>query len=1275
MQQLIKALSLFPAAVSLSLCVFAHSFAFSFSVGSAVQTTPEQSQDSIKHSNELWLKAQGNLGFLENKGQMRDLNGQPVPHVLFKAEAPELNLWITENGITFQTFNQEKQLIPEEELSDLEKRMAAIKRKPKKKKLLYWERIDVELVGGSIKRENIIKENPQQGSQNYYQGQEEPVFDVKHYQKITIKDVYPGIDWVWHFDGERRYKYDFVIHPGADYRQIKLKYKSKNPLNINATGELELRTQYGNIKELKPISFLAENELKTRFNSLANKQIQLHGDAGYETTIGFVFPETNRHIFDELLVIDPEIFWSTIYGGNNWDGPGCLAVDDDNNIFMGGYSYSSNFPTLSNGTFFQGTNFTTSTGFIVKFSETGSLIWSTYIGGIGGEELISIDIDAANNVYGGGTTGSPDFPFLNPGGGAFFQTATSGGGFVVKFSNDGVLLWSTSFPAVNGVSVDPNDNLFVCSVVFDNSHPLTDPGGGAYIQNYVPTSLNDLIETYLAKFSNTGVLQWSTYFGGNDFDIASSITTDNSGNLYFTGTTFSPDIPLLNPGNGAYFQNPVNPNLGNAFLAKFTNSGVLQWSTCFGGEDTDFGKSLVTDENNNVFLAGETYSTDLTCVNPGGGAFFQNSNAGTIDPFICKFSNTGNLIWSTYYGTPNEDYMLNSQHLSIDNCGRVYFSFDTGFITNSTLAPCEGGYVAPGTGFISPYLSRFSNSGQLQWATYIGGEGFNFRCPITNDCEGNLIIAGEWGYATTAASYPLVNPGNGAYFINNFNVPNGADEDGFIMKFDMGLPVACNLEYNLCLNNAIEPIVEIVENVLSIGTSQGLPPGIVVDFNNEQLVFSGTPTQPGEFDFSIPLFTDICGCEISLTYDGTFIIDSTIISVNLGNDTLVCVTPFEIVPLEATQGAGLIWSTNETTPTITINSSGTYTLQIEAAGCTFSDSITVTLFDLLAVDLGENIVFCEDNINFPYVLDAGPNYQSYLWSDGSSSQTLEVSEPGTYFVSVGSDGCFSSDSISINAISFNGLIIAQNTAGCAPLSTNFLIEFNSNDVLTDVSWSFGDGNTSNSLSPTFTYQSSGVYEVSFQATSEQGCEFSIDTSIVISAIPNPVASFVINPNFPDIGSTVFTQNNSQNADSYSWFLNNDFLSANFTESFSLPEYGSYIVMLVASNPFCEDTAIIQINIQEDLIYYVPNTFTPNGDFVNGMFLPVFTSGIDIENYEFLIYNRWGELIFETTNSTTGWDGTYENLSSPDGVYIYQIRFKDLYTAKAYEIFGHVNLIR
>ena len=223
--------------------------------------------------------------------------------------------------------------------------------------------------------------------------------------------------------------------------------------------------------------------------------------------------------------------------------------------------------------------------------------------------------------------------------------------------------------------------------------------------------------------------------------------------------------------------------------------------------------------------------------------------------------------------------------------------------------------------------------------------------------------------------------------------------------------------------------------------------------------------------------------------------------------------------------------------------------------------------------------------------------------------------------------------------------------------------------------SFGDGDSSNGVAPTHSYQNSGVYEVTFQAISEQGCVFSIDTTILISVIPNPIASFGIDPIFPEIGSTVFTENTSQNAQSYSWFLNDVFLSSNVDESIFVGNYGTYQLLLVAENEFCVDSQIVIIDIVEDLIYYIPNTFTPNGDEFNTLFSPVFTSGIDVTSYQFLIFNRWGELIFESYDSNAGWDGTYQKVPVNDGVYTYKVRFKELNTAKVYEVVGHLNLLK
>jgi gliding motility-associated-like protein len=92
-------------------------------------------------------------------------------------------------------------------------------------------------------------------------------------------------------------------------------------------------------------------------------------------------------------------------------------------------------------------------------------------------------------------------------------------------------------------------------------------------------------------------------------------------------------------------------------------------------------------------------------------------------------------------------------------------------------------------------------------------------------------------------------------------------------------------------------------------------------------------------------------------------------------------------------------------------------------------------------------------------------------------------------------------------------------------------------------------------------------------------------------------------------------------------------------------------------------------------YYVPNTFTPDGDKFNNTFLPVFTSGFDPYDYKLLIFNRWGEVLFESNNAAVGWDGTYGGQMMQDGVYIYQIEFKEEFTDYRHVLRGHVNLLR
>jgi gliding motility-associated-like protein len=133
---------------------------------------------------------------------------------------------------------------------------------------------------------------------------------------------------------------------------------------------------------------------------------------------------------------------------------------------------------------------------------------------------------------------------------------------------------------------------------------------------------------------------------------------------------------------------------------------------------------------------------------------------------------------------------------------------------------------------------------------------------------------------------------------------------------------------------------------------------------------------------------------------------------------------------------------------------------------------------------------------------------------------------------------------------------------------------------------------------------------------------------------------------------------------------------NPSHDFNISEEGDFVVQLIAySSLGCSDTAYAIIQVQEDLIFFVPNTFTPDGNAHNQTFLPIFTSGFDPYNFNLLIFNRWGEILFESNNHLVGWDGTYNGEVVKDGAYIWKIVFKTKNSDERQVHHGHVNLLR
>ncbi|HXB11937.1 MAG TPA: SBBP repeat-containing protein, partial [Bacteroidia bacterium] len=360
------------------------------------------------------------------------------------------------------------------------------------------------------------------------------------------------------------------------------------------------------------------------------------------------------------------------FGGSNYEWGTGLAADASGNLFLGGFTGSGDLPTLNpgGGAYFQGAlagggDFDL---FLCKFSSAGALIWSTYYGGSLDDRARSVDVDAAGNFWVTGYTTSSDFPTLNPGGGAYYQGVFGGGvnngdAFILKFDNNGKQILGTYYGGAGdeegySIKAAKSGNILITGYTNSANFPTLNPGGGAYFQ----AAIGGGNDAFISKFSNTGKQLWSTYYGGSgdessgdDTHTNGSITADGRENIYVTGATTSSNLPTKNPGGTTFFQG-ANGGTGDAFILKFRPSGVPVWATYYGGASSEEGNSIITDTSGTIYVTGQSLSSSIPMLNPGGGVYYQSTNGGTMDIFITEFDSTGILSWGTFFGGNSDDW-------------------------------------------------------------------------------------------------------------------------------------------------------------------------------------------------------------------------------------------------------------------------------------------------------------------------------------------------------------------------------------------------------------------------------------------------------------------------------------------------------------------------------------------------------------------------------------------------------------------------------------------
>jgi|GEM_PF-554398 gliding motility-associated-like protein len=949
-----------------------------------------------------WMQKNCGLRFTENKGQMTDMQGNAATDLLFKTSSRGVDMYITKNGLSyvFKKFEEHEKASSLKISNPL--KLARNYEPDNDSTIETYCRADMNLAGADIREENIIKEGESFDRADYYIGGICPngVMNVHSYEKITIKNIYPGIDWVI-YSGIKGLKYNFIVHPGADPLVIKLKYKWTDNPEIQKDGSLKINTPMGSIDEGKPVSFGEDTMSIPTTYVVTNNEIKF---------------SVGNYDKKKILTIDPSLVWATYFAGsgNNGEEDTRAMQDDGSSVWVTGRISVTTFPGKNpgGGAYFVG-SFPAGayeSAFILQFNIAGVLQWATYYGGNMRVQSFSIYSDRSN-VYVAGLVTSTNYPTMNPGGGAYYQATLAAGSnenaFIMEFTTGGVRKWATYYggnAAIGDYATSiqsDGTNVWVCGATSSKNFPVLNPGGGAYYQDTLAGTQSN---AFISEFSTSGMLEWSTYYGASGYSTvgicscANSIYSDGS-NTYVTGYTSSASFPTLNPGGGSYFQGTIaGPQ--NVFVLQFNTSGVLKWGTTYGGSGVDIGNSIQSD-GTSIWVTGQTTSTNFPLQNPGGGAYYQNTLGRDGNAFILQFDTHGVRKWATYYGgdAPNnngfgeEGYSIQSDGKNVWVCGETEapnfptYNPSCGLFYQDTLGTADTTIEGSSPSTTDAFLLQFDTHGVRKWATYYGvdqNEDFSSDneydgCYASSDGT-NLFIAGDAEFQ----GYPTVNPGGGAYYLTKLQAVDF--EDVFMGKFC----IACS-----------SPIVALSS---SVTMCQGNSTTLTASGGASYIWSTGTTTSSVKVSPTVTTTYTVGVTQGACTNDTSIVVTvNPIPTVALSGKDTIC--KGNSTTLIASGGTNYLWNTGTTTSSINVSpaSSITYSVAVSSSGCIKDTTITVKVNALPAASISGNNTIC---LGDSTILTANGGID-FAWNNGATTSSINVSPPitTTYSVTVSNGNC------------------------------------------------------------------------------------------------------------------------------------------------------------------------------------------------------------------------------------------------------------------------------
>lgn len=956
-----------------------------------------------------------------------------------------------------------------------------------------------------------------------------------------------------------------------------------------------------------------------------------------------------------------QLQWSTYIGGDSTDVGLSLSTDYLQNVYLGGNTAS--LTGIATDSSFQTSLSGEMDGFLSKFDSTGTLLWSTYIGGQNVDLLSKVAFgDTAIHIC--GKTYSTDFPIS----GTNSQDSLVGlnDGFIARFDPNGNLIWSTYYGGdqedeVNSIKVF-NNNLYFTGTTNSDTNIST-------IGSFQPIRAG-LKDAFVGKMFNDGSLSWGTYFGGDSTDSGVDLFFELDSNIFIIGSTNSLNLPIIQT-------DPYQAQFGgmqDVFLSKFTNLGQNLWCTYYGGPAIDNPEAVAVYGNTGIYIVGSTFSD--TAIVPTFQQWatntFNSSQEGFFTRFVQGKSTCAGGICSGGGpgGQGGGDGSFNEPSNLVIHC--------PGTIQMLTV---QGGDLATDADWIW-YEGTCGNgptvgAGDTIYVSPTQTTTYFVRAEsITNATECVHVTV----YVTTivpisilsdttvciGSDFTLEASGVGTY---NWSGPNGfthTEADTTFTVSDSTYQGWYYLDY--ADTNGCEQKDSLYLHVYPIPTfSAAVNPISCFSYNNGSIVITTSETY--DYAWNVPVTNSMALCNLT---PGTYILTTTNLYNCERTDTFQLIEPSSILldtlvlPTTCADSNGMIilylepnsgpysilWNPSGwINDTITNLTYGNYSVEIELPNtCVETHTFLIPNQNELSVSITDfgNVNCLGESNGYAVAEGAGgiPAY-TYAWSPtGQTSESITNLDTGTYIVTVyDQDGCFAFDTVTIGLNSTLQVDSLITPSLCSVSNGAIQLIVSDPSSISSINWSTGLGN---SLS--LTQITGGNYSV--QLIDSFGCLYKYDFYIPI--INDLEIEILPGDTLIDYGSpldlTVTT--NYTGIFDYIWNPNTMLSCSNCQTTTTYTTNDQTYQVIVNDQNGCIDTAYITILVGQPCIeLYIPTIFSPNGDELNDSWKII---GTCLHSIHSKVFNQWGEVIFESSDQTNTWDGTYKESKVPNDNYSFVI---------------------